>query len=811
MEVKQEPGHSLWRVSPQNPNFVGRQNYLLLIDKYFTSGKSHSLVICSKHGGEGKTTLANQVAHLMGPKFTNVYWIDATSPETLCSGYRRLGEEKALFQSSDKSLLLYLRAKRVKDWLEKNDEEDWLLVLDNAQGPESIEEFIPIKGGKVLITSRNTQWPHSIYLDMFTLEEAKTYVLKVTRLLDSEEVNTLIDKLNYFPLAIAQACAYIRRNNISAAEYLTLLNQNYVTLSSEKFLDKDIGTNAVALTWEITLKRLREELPSAIELLNICAYLNENSIPTALLRHYLNLSDKIATTLDEALTINSEYSVLSHNNVANTVAIHKILQDILQRKLQNDLQEQNTINILIETMLHHLKNAIISKAYASQVNILSHLVQLSDHVKFDQTNNESKKFALNIVLLVMLYEISSHYNGNVAHRNIFEKLFKVKFKDPIASLFKFLLGIIYLYFNESNQKQQDFEGYFEDVSFDKIANDIVNSDGNAFLESLLQLSDDILGPTYLWSDWFGSALFVIYVLQNNPDKAAHYRIYYERLKKNSLGSDNNVIKELNKIDAIYQCMNDSEFKFEAFQQLVSTILKKDVADKIVGKLSLGLPMASLILGQTNLQITLKALKFKLLSTAKPEFIKVIIDLLYKYFGDILICLNTGKQLDIKPEIIDVITSIWVLNDVHRGQLHIKLGQATKEKNNLVQAAIDLESALPLLSNSLGNNHSLVIKTFADLAFCYMNDNLEKAVSYIEKARSALKNPIVIGKDVGMTLDNLSSYVQKVAELLKEKKSLPQSTSITVGYGQYNVFKETAQHFVPPEKETVKSTSDFTNN
>src|SRR5207244_2963040 len=36
----------------------------------------------------------------------------------------------------------------------------WLLLFDNAPGPEAVEAFVPAVGnGRVLVTSRNALWP----------------------------------------------------------------------------------------------------------------------------------------------------------------------------------------------------------------------------------------------------------------------------------------------------------------------------------------------------------------------------------------------------------------------------------------------------------------------------------------------------------------------------------------------------------------------------------------------------------------------------------------------------------------------------
>ena len=84
-------------------------------------------------------------------RFSHVFWIDASSEDTIALGLKGLcshPEAKAAGVSvSSESALIWIGSLQ----------SEWLLVLDNADGaPEVVEKFIPSGSqGNILITGRN--------------------------------------------------------------------------------------------------------------------------------------------------------------------------------------------------------------------------------------------------------------------------------------------------------------------------------------------------------------------------------------------------------------------------------------------------------------------------------------------------------------------------------------------------------------------------------------------------------------------------------------------------------------------------------
>ncbi|KAK3064663.1 hypothetical protein LTS18_005169, partial [Coniosporium uncinatum] len=80
-------------------------------------------------------------------------------------------------------------------------------------------------------------------------------------------------------LAITQAAAYInRRGRVTASGYLEEMRKN-----SKK---DESASNLVVTTWQMSFERIREERPSAADLLSLMSYFNPQGIPESILRKH---------------------------------------------------------------------------------------------------------------------------------------------------------------------------------------------------------------------------------------------------------------------------------------------------------------------------------------------------------------------------------------------------------------------------------------------------------------------------------------------------------------------------------------------
>lgn len=108
---------------------------------------------------------------------------------------------------------------------------------------------------------------------------------------DRTDVLALASGLEYIPLAIAQASAYIteRAPRCSISQYLALIqrsNESMVNLlcTDADELQGDYGAkNSIMLTWQISFEHIRQLRISAADLLSLMSFFNHQEIPESLL------------------------------------------------------------------------------------------------------------------------------------------------------------------------------------------------------------------------------------------------------------------------------------------------------------------------------------------------------------------------------------------------------------------------------------------------------------------------------------------------------------------------------------------------
>lgn len=166
----------------------------------------------------------------------------------------------------------------------------YLVVFDNADDPKLLAPYLPQGKGHLLITTRNGSWPDRIPVGVLGEGEAVTLI---THLLHKEDPDAkrLAKTLGFLPLALVQSCAYIRNQNVTISNYLTLLQKHETTLIQENqaLFGKELPVSMGAL-WETTFIALQRSCPEALDLLDSIAYLAPDNIPKYLIFHLF--SDK---------------------------------------------------------------------------------------------------------------------------------------------------------------------------------------------------------------------------------------------------------------------------------------------------------------------------------------------------------------------------------------------------------------------------------------------------------------------------------------------------------------------------------------
>jgi tetratricopeptide (TPR) repeat protein len=330
-----------WKVPSKNKNFIGRGELLKQIKDHLNQEGSTLTVLTACHGlgGIGKTQMALEFVWQYYKEnkdhkdFKGIAWFNAESQERLRDDYISLGQELKIILTEEK-LSVEEGANRIKHWLEHPKRARWLLVYDNAPNYKTIDGLVPTTGGRVLVTSRYTQWwPKSIEVNVFDLEESRVYIKQVlsNKALDISQIDSLAKTLGHLPLALAQACAYIKKNSVNIEQYLERYETRKRNLLNSKTLPPDYSV-PVYITWDITMEVVREESLLADKWLAICAYLNSNDIPYFLFESFANNSENNPSfeIVEEALGTLTSYSMLTVNEESNSASIHRLVQEVIQ-------------------------------------------------------------------------------------------------------------------------------------------------------------------------------------------------------------------------------------------------------------------------------------------------------------------------------------------------------------------------------------------------------------------------------------------------------------------------------------------------
>ncbi len=290
------PPHTslLWNVPyRRNPYFTGRTEILQQLRVEFAgSYSSKTPIALNGLGGIGKTQTAMEYAYHYRNSYQAVFWLNASTHDTLSSDILTLASLLGLFQHQEQEEVI---VQAIQHWLMTHS--DWLLILDNISSIETVNELLPLyTPGDVLLTTRMQAvgtLAHCIAVEDMTQEEGVLFLLRRTKRLapsesstshkDWEEARKIVEELGGLPLALDQAGAYIEETGCGFAQYL----RHYTTHRQELLQRR--GTfaihhpDSVATTWQLSFLQIGKKWPTSIDLLHLCAFLDSDSIPEELL------------------------------------------------------------------------------------------------------------------------------------------------------------------------------------------------------------------------------------------------------------------------------------------------------------------------------------------------------------------------------------------------------------------------------------------------------------------------------------------------------------------------------------------------
>ncbi|KAF8134735.1 P-loop containing nucleoside triphosphate hydrolase protein, partial [Mycena galopus ATCC 62051] len=345
---------------PSSRVFYGRQPILNQMRSYFmqTTEKQQHIFLLHGLGGAGKTQIGLKFIQDVSFHFSDMFYLDMSTTETIETGFKNMAIKKNVGKSSQDALR----------WL-GDESQGWLLFFDNADDPQiNLNEYFPkCNHGNILITSRNPglgvhAGAHALVSDMEETEAVELLLKSAAQEITPKNKDIAADivkALWHFPLAIIQAGAFIAKSGV-LSNYLTLYAANRARLLSEKPTQShDEYAWTVYTTWKMSFEKLSKP---AGELLQLCSFLHHQGIseqifsnateyeaipgrpskeelrePRNFLSHYLGPTG--AWDPLNFMHITNElraYSLITFNSEANTFSIHPLVHSWSRSMLSNE-------------------------------------------------------------------------------------------------------------------------------------------------------------------------------------------------------------------------------------------------------------------------------------------------------------------------------------------------------------------------------------------------------------------------------------------------------------------------------------------
>ena len=223
----------------------------------------------------------------------------------------------------------------VKDWLENGYSLEWLMIIDNVDNSKAffkentygkpLVAYVPQSAkGSLLYTTRNrdigvdlTHNRDPIMIPSMSQEEAQQ--LLGEPLMSSSTVKDrqdLLEELDYLPLAITQAVAYMTKRRKSISQYLGIFRQSDSTkirLLKHEFSDygrEGKRMESLATTFVVSFEYLRKDHPHAADLLSMMSFFDRDRIPGGVLHR----KDANPLDFEDAVGLLVAFSFVTQND-----------------------------------------------------------------------------------------------------------------------------------------------------------------------------------------------------------------------------------------------------------------------------------------------------------------------------------------------------------------------------------------------------------------------------------------------------------------------------------------------------------------
>lgn len=368
-----------------NPHFAGRETELAELHRQLGTSTRAAVLPHALHGlgGIGKTQLALKYVQLHRHEYDRVWWIDAEQPAVIRAQLTMLAPELGLVPDPQSDTVARVLAALTSGVPHNR----WLLVFDNAGQPNDVIPYLPSligdsEGtGRILITSRHAGWSDRVLatkMDVFTRAESLGFLRARAPWASPEQADRLAELLGDLPLALEQCAALQRQTGIAVPDFLTMIERRRAEVLAEGV---DSITLPVAVVWRASMESLATQTPGALELLRLLAFFGPEPVALGFLHdaRMLPLPPALMRLARDPLsrgrTIRAinQFSLLTVDNVAGTVQMHRLVRAVLQDELS--AQAQSDMRHLVHQVIaaHDPGDTQRPEYWRNYADILPHL------------------------------------------------------------------------------------------------------------------------------------------------------------------------------------------------------------------------------------------------------------------------------------------------------------------------------------------------------------------------------------------------------------------------------------------------------
>ncbi|KAF6785731.1 Kinesin light chain 5, partial [Colletotrichum musicola] len=380
---------------------------------------------------------------LVGLGGFGVFWVHGSTKATFEESFRSIADVLALPRRHDPDVDVLVL---VRDWLQREDVSPWLMIVDNADDFEMLfskddgrnnariptASYLPKKdNSKILFTSRS--WDAAERLtgngktihQVPTMEKAQALLLLQNKLrqdVDEAASVRLVGTLEYIPLAINQAAAYINKRSPRVTiqsyldEYQQSENRKGTLLRSDRgdIRRYDGVSNSVVVTWQVTFEQIKREQPRAANLLSLISHFHAQNIPDYMLHDY-NSSNLMSEEsngehgetsnddFEDDLDVLRGYSLVTMTAVPGFLEMHSLVQFCTQVWISKFGSPDLWKTLFLQSASQHFPSGVFETWQQCQT-LMPHVQPLLDKEPSEERNRlEWGKLLTNVSwYLVML-------------------------------------------------------------------------------------------------------------------------------------------------------------------------------------------------------------------------------------------------------------------------------------------------------------------------------------------------------------------------------------------------------------------------